>query len=57
VLSVEPSGILIYLAGCEDQPCSWVRRGGGGGREREEKKEDLLAESVEKNCMLHINTL
>jgi hypothetical protein len=50
----EPSGIVRSLAGCEDQPCSWVCR---EGREREEKKEDLLAKSTEKNYMLHLNIL
>jgi hypothetical protein len=54
VLSVEPSGIVRSSAGCEDQPCSWVHR---EGRDREKKKEDLLAESTDKNCMLHLNIL
>jgi hypothetical protein len=54
VLSVEPSGIVRSSAGCEDRSCSWVRRKGRG---REEKKEDLLAESADKNCMLHLNIL
>jgi hypothetical protein len=49
VLSVEPFGIVRYSVGCEDQSCSWVLR---KGRDREEKKEDLLAESLDKNCML-----
>ena len=53
-LSVDPSGIVRSLAGCEDQPCSWVH---GEGRDREEKREDLLAESVDKNNMLHLNIL
>jgi hypothetical protein len=44
----EPSGIVRSSAGCEDRPCSWVRREG----EREEKREDLLAKSADKNCML-----
>jgi hypothetical protein len=48
VLSEEPSGIVRSSAGCEDQPCSWVRR---EGRDRE-KREDLLAKSTDQNCML-----
>jgi hypothetical protein len=31
----EPYGIARSLAGCEGQPCNWVRR---EGREREEKR-------------------
>jgi hypothetical protein len=54
VISVEPSGIVRSLAGCKYQSCSWVHR---KGRDREEKKEDLLAESADKNYMLHINIL
>jgi hypothetical protein len=54
VMSVEPSGIVRYLVGCEDQSCCWVCR---KGRERKEKKEDMLAESANKNCMLHLNIL
>jgi hypothetical protein len=46
--------VVISLAGCEDQPCSWVYR---EGRDREEKKEDLLVESENKNCVLHPNIL
>ena len=46
--------IVRSLAGCKDQPCSWVHREGRG---TEEKREDLLAKSVEKNCMLHLNIL
>jgi hypothetical protein len=33
------------IAGCQE------------GRDREKKKEDLLAESTDKNYMLHLNTL
>jgi hypothetical protein len=54
VLSVEHYGIVISSTGCEDQPCSWVRK---KGRDREKKKEDLLAKSAEKNCMIHLNIL
>jgi hypothetical protein len=54
LLSVEPSGIVRSSAGCEDQPCSSVRR---KGRDREKEEEDLLAKSVENNCMLHLNIL
>jgi hypothetical protein len=50
----EPSAIVRYLAGCEDQPYSWVHR---EGREREEKKGDMLAKSVDKNCMLYVNII
>jgi hypothetical protein len=50
----EPSGIVRSSVGCEDQPCSWVRR---EGREREEKREYLLVKSADKNCMLHLNIL
>jgi hypothetical protein len=45
----EPSGIVRSSVGCEDQPCSWVHR---EGRERERRREDLLAKSIDKNCML-----
>jgi hypothetical protein len=54
VLSMRAFYIVRSLVGCEDQPCSWVRR---EGRDREEKKEDLLVESIEKNCMLYLNIL
>jgi hypothetical protein len=54
VLSVEPSGIVISSARCEYQSCNWVYR---KGRDREDKKEDLLAESANKSCMLHLNIL
>ena len=54
MLSVKPYGIVISSSGCEDQPCNWLRR---EGRDREKKKEDMLAKSVDKNYMLHINIL
>jgi hypothetical protein len=54
VLSTRAFCIVRSLTGCEYQPCSWVHR---EGRDSEEKKEDLLAESVDKNCMFHINIL
>jgi hypothetical protein len=53
-MSVEPSSIVRYLAGCEGQSYSWVHR---KGRDIEDKKEDLLDESADKNCMLHLNIL
>jgi hypothetical protein len=54
VLSAEPSGIVRSSVGCEDQPCSWVRR---EGRDREKKREDLLTKSAYKKSMLHLNIL
>jgi hypothetical protein len=45
----ETYGIVRSSSRCEYQPCSWVRR---EGRERKEKRRDLLAKSVDKNCML-----
>jgi hypothetical protein len=45
----EPFGIVRSSVGCEDQPCSWVRR---EGRERERRREDMLAKSTDKNCMI-----
>jgi hypothetical protein len=45
----EPSSIVRSSAGCEDHPCSWVRK---EGRERERRKEDLLAKNADKNYML-----
>jgi hypothetical protein len=45
----DPFGIVRCSAGCKDQPCSWMHR---KGRERERRREDLLAKSVDKNCML-----
>jgi hypothetical protein len=54
VLNMRAFCIVISLSRCKDQPCSWVHR---EGRDREEKREDLLAKSVDKNCMLHLNIL
>jgi hypothetical protein len=54
VLSMRAFCTVRSSAGCEDQPCSWVC---SEGRDREEEKEDLLAESADKNCMLHLNIL
>jgi hypothetical protein len=54
VLSTRAFCIVRSSVWCEDQSCSWVHR---EGRDREKKKEDLLAESADKNCMLHFNTL
>jgi hypothetical protein len=54
VLSTRSFFIVRFLVGCEDQPCNWVRR---EGRDSEEKREHLLAESADKNCMLHLNIL
>jgi hypothetical protein len=54
VLSMRAFCTVISLARCEDQPCSWVCR---EGRDREEENEDILAESIDKNCMLHLNIL
>jgi hypothetical protein len=54
VLSTGSFFIVRSSARCEDQPYSWVR---GEGRDSEEKREDLLAESTDKNCMLHLNIL
>jgi hypothetical protein len=45
VLSKRAFCIVRSSAGCEDQPCSWVRR---EGRDREKKKEDLLAKSADQ---------
>jgi hypothetical protein len=52
VLSMRAICIVRSSAGCGGQPCSWVRR---EGRDSEEKKEDMLAESADKNYMLHPN--
>jgi hypothetical protein len=46
--------IVRSSTGCEDQPCSWVRR---EGRDREKKRENMLAKSIDQNCMLHLNIL
>jgi hypothetical protein len=54
VLSTRAFYIVRSSIGCEDQPCSWVRR---EGRDREDKKEVMLTESTYKNCMLHLNIL
>jgi hypothetical protein len=54
VLSKRAFCIVISSAGCEDQSCSWVH---GKGRDREKNKEDMLAKIVDKDCMLHLNTL
>jgi hypothetical protein len=51
VLDTRAFCIVRFSAGCEDQPCNWVRR---EGRDKEENKEDLPAESADKNCMLHL---
>jgi hypothetical protein len=48
VPSEESSGIVRSSTGCKGQPCSWVRR---EGRDRE-KREDMLAKSIDHNCML-----
>jgi hypothetical protein len=54
MLSMRAFCTVRSSVGCEDQPCSWVH---SEGRDREEEKEALLAESPEKNCMLHLNIL
>jgi hypothetical protein len=54
VLSTRALCIVRSLAGCKDQPYSWVCR---KGRDIEEKKEDMLAKSADNNCMLHLNIL
>jgi hypothetical protein len=43
--------IVRYLAGCEDQPCSWVR---GEGREEEIKEKNICNLSVQ--IELHVSS-
>jgi hypothetical protein len=50
VLSTRAFCIVRSSTGCKDQLYSWVHR---EGRDSEEKREDMLAESIDKNCMLH----
>jgi hypothetical protein len=41
----------ISSAGCEDQPCSWVRR---EGREREKGKEIYAAKCADRIVCFHL---
>jgi hypothetical protein len=44
--------VVRSSTGCEDQPCSWVRR---EGRKREERKREyLIAKSADRTACFHL---
>jgi hypothetical protein len=44
--------IVRSSARCEDQPCSWVRK---GGREREREEERYEAKLADRTVCFHLN--
>jgi hypothetical protein len=44
--------VVRSSAGCEDQPCSWVRR--EGREEKREKERDLQAKSADRTVCFHL---